>query len=312
MNDARLPPTRRAVLGSLGTLAGAALLAPRVARADAATSRVTLLHTNDTHSRLEPFEKGKLAGLGGIARRATLIRSLRARNPHTLVLDAGDTFQGTPYYNAFAGHAEFETMSAAGYDCVTLGNHDFDKGVDALVSAMTKARFAFVSANYDIDAPGLRARVVPHEVRTIGGRRIGLFGLGVSFAGLVSGSLHAGVRYQPPVATARATVDTLRQAHGVDAVVLLSHLGYFGHGAEPGDVELAEAVPGIDVIIGGHTHTFLDAPHVVRHRTGGQTAIVQVGSSGTHLGQVDLLFGPGAQVETHARWHLVDASSRPT
>jgi 5'-nucleotidase len=293
MNRPRPRPDRRTVLGGLGALAGATLLGPSAALASPRATRVTLLHTNDTHSRLEPFEKGKLAGLGGIARRASLIRAIRAEQPHTLVLDAGDTFQGTPYYNAFAGHAEFETMTAAGYDCVTLGNHDFDKGVEALVSAMQKARFSFVSANYDIDAPGLRERVAPYEVRTVGGRRIGLFGLGVSFSGLVSGSLHAGVRYRPPVAAARTAVETLRTTQGVDAVVLLSHLGYFGHGNEPGDVELAEAVPGIDVIIGGHTHTFLDVPHVVTHRAGGQTAIVQVGSSGTHLGRVDLEFGAG-------------------
>lgn len=308
MIDDRRRPSRRTAIGRLGALSAAALLMPRFARAAEAVPRITLLHTNDTHSRLEPFENGKLAGLGGIARRAALIRAIRTRNPHTLVLDAGDTFQGTPYYNAFAGHAEFETMSAAGYDCATLGNHDFDKGVDALVSAMGKARFSFVSANYDIDAPSLRARVNPFEVRAIGGRRIGLFGLGVSFAGLVSGSLHAGVRYTAPVAAARAAVDTLRSTHGVDAVVLLSHLGYFGHGSEPGDVELAEAVPGIDVIIGGHTHTFLDAPHVVTHRTGGSTAIVQVGSSGTHLGQVDLLFGAGPGVVAQARSHVIGAT----
>lgn len=291
---------RREALAGLAAAGAATLTAGRV-RAEGPAERVTLLHTNDTHSRLEPFEKGKLAGLGGIARRAALIREVRRQNPATLVLDAGDTFQGTPYYNAFGGSAEFETMSAAGYDCVTLGNHDFDKGVDGLVQAMLSAKFSFVCANFDIDDPGLRARVAPFEVREVGGRRIGLFGLGVSFKNLVSASLHAGVRYQSAVPAARAQVEKLRREHGVDAVVLLSHLGYFGHEGEPGDPELAEAVPGIDVIVGGHTHTFLDKPHVV-----GKTHIVQVGSSGTHLGQVDLVFGAGGP-SVAARVHPVAA-----
>ena len=205
-----MTPNRREILTGLAGLAGAAVLTTRNARGEVAASRVTLLHTNDTHSRLEPFEKGKLAGLGGIARRATLIRQVRAVNPHTLVLDAGDTFQGTPYFNAFGGSAEFEAMSAAGYDCVTLGNHDFDKGVDGLVTAMQQARFSFVCANYDVDPPGLRARLAPHEVRVVGGRRIGLLGLGVSFKNLVAAGLHAGVRYREPVPVAREQVARLR------------------------------------------------------------------------------------------------------
>jgi 5'-nucleotidase len=274
------------------TALGATLLSTRGYAAPGLADRVTLLHTNDTHSRLEPFEKGKLQGQGGIARRAALIARIRKSQPSTLVLDAGDIFQGTPYYNAFGGCAEFETMTAAGYDAVTLGNHDFDKGVDALVAAMAFARFSFLNANFDIDDPGLRGRVVPSEVRVVGGRRIGLFGLGVDFKNLVSASLHKGVRYRAPVPFAREAVERLRRSEGVDAVVLVSHLGYFGHNGEPGDVELAEAVPGIDVIVGGHTHTFLEAPHWVRPKTTQACAIVQVGSSGTHLGQVDLVFGP--------------------
>jgi 5'-nucleotidase len=301
-----LNPNRRETLVGLAATLG--LLSARNARGEAAADRVTLLHTNDTHSRLDPFENGKLAGMGGIARRATLIRRLRAQNPHTLVLDAGDTFQGTPYYNAFAGHAEYETMSAAGYDCVTLGNHDFDKGVDGLVSAMQKARFSFVCANYDIDAPGLRARVAPTEVRVVGGRRIGLFGLGVNFKNLVAASYHAGVRYLPPVPAATAAVKHLREVEGVDAVVALSHLGYFGHDDEPGDVELAEAVAGIDVVVGGHTHSFLDKPHVVDRKSGGRTHIVQVGFAGTHLGQVDLVFPASGPAQVATTIHTVQVA----
>ena len=300
--------TRRGLL--TGVAAATALLALRgKARAEAIADQVTLLHTNDTHSRLEPFEKGSLAGLGGIARRAAMIRKIRAAQPNTLVLDAGDTFQGTPYFNAFAGQAEFETMTAAGYDFSTLGNHDFDKGVDGLVAAMQYAKFDFVNANYDIDPPGLRARVKPYAVRVVGGRRIGLFGLGVSFKNLVASSYHAGIRYLDPVKASQAMVQKLRQDEGVDAVVLISHLGYYGHEEEPGDPELAQAVPGIDIIIGGHTHTFMAKPHVVSRPDGTATYITQVGFAGTHLGQIDLLFPATGGVHVTTTVHAVSAAA---
>ena len=284
---------RRQFLQASTVAAGAAALSPHLAPGavpGAAARVVTLLHTNDTHSRLEPFERGALQGLGGIARRAHLIKRIRRSQPATLVLDAGDIFQGTPYFNEFGGAAEFETMTAAGYDLATLGNHDFDNGVDGLVKALPSAGFEFVSANLDIDPPEMRKRVKPFTVRVVGGRRIGLFGLGVRFRGLVPKALHRGVRYREPVAAARAAVDKLRSAHGAEAIVALSHLGYFGYNGEPGDVDIAEAVQGIDVIIGGHSHTLLDQPHIVEKRNGQRTAVVQVGYAGTHLGRVDLRF----------------------
>ncbi len=289
--------------------AGAALaFAPLAGHASGGpTPMVTLLHTNDTHSRLVPFENGKLAGQGGIARRASLIRQIRREQPHTLVLDAGDIFQGTPYYNVFGGRAEFETMTAAGYDLATLGNHDFDRGVDGLLEALPAAGFTFVNSNFDIDVPVLRDAVKPYAIREVAGRRIGFFGLGVKFELLVAAAFHKGVRYREPVAVARQMVERLRRGLACDAVILISHLGYFGFESEPGDIDLATAVPGIDVIVGGHTHTFLDVAHVVTQKDGTQTSIVQVGSSGTHLGRVDLHFGPQSRPAVAYQPFLVTA-----
>ncbi|MBU0550025.1 metallophosphatase [Myxococcota bacterium] len=283
---------RRDVLKLLG---GAAALSATPALAAPAAAEVTILHTNDTHARLEPFEGGRYAGLGGIARRAALIRQIRAARPATLVVDAGDTFQGTPYFNQFGGVAELRTMSAAGYDVVTLGNHDFDAGVDALLRAMAYARFSFTNSNFIITRPELAARVQPEILRRVGGRWIGLFGLGVSFEGLVSPKHHLGLRYTDPLVAARRSVARLR-AQGAEAIICLSHLGIEGYQGEPGDVHVADQVEGVDLIVGGHSHTFLEAPRRVK-----QTAIVQVGHSGTHLGQVTLRFTPqGVEVAGEA------------
>jgi len=172
-----------------------------------------------------------------------------------------------------------------------LGNHDFDRGVDGLVEVLPAAGFELVNANFDIDVPALHERVRPYRLKTVGGRRIGIFGLGVRFRNLVSPKLHRGLRYRDPIAAAREAVRRLREDHGAEAIVALSHLGYISSTEEPGDVDLAEAVDGIDVVIGGHSHTFLDPPHVVEKRNGHRTIIAQVGFAGTHLGRVDLRFG---------------------
>jgi len=230
--------------------------------------------------------------LGGIARRATLINSIRQAQPATLVVDAGDVFQGTPYYNQFKGCAEYETMSAAGYDLVTLGNHDFDGGVEALLKAMQLARFGFVSTNYILEDERLRTRIKPWELRLVGGRRVGLFGLGVILKGLVSPRFHQGLYYTPPIPAAAHAVGALK-ALGAEAIICLSHLGLEGYGGEPGDLQVAEAVKGIDLIVGGHSHSFLEQPKWV-----GQTAVVQVGHSGTHLGRVDLSFSGGLEASS--------------
>lgn len=254
--------------------------------------RLVVLHTNDTHSRMDPFpnDGGPFAGLGGAARRATLIRRVRAENEHVLLLDAGDIFQGTPYFNFFGGELEFRAMTEMGYDVATLGNHDFDNGVDGLVAMLPAAGFEFVSANYDVSGSALDGHVQPYAVREFGGVKVGIFGLGIAFEKLVLASLHEGVRYTDPVAAARTACRELR-GQGCALIICLSHLGYIYSDPErPSDRTLAEAVPEIDLILGGHTHTFLDEAVVFERGRTGFTLVNQVGWGGMRLGRVDVAF----------------------
>jgi len=282
---------RRAFIQGLG----AALLAPLPARARAAEpGRITLLHTNDTHSRIEPFGPGSgdLTGRGGIARRATLVGRIRRAIPSVLLLDAGDVFQGTPYFNQFKGFVDFKLMSLCGYDAGTLGNHDFDRGVDGLVAAMAEARFPILNCNLDTrNAPVLGGRLRPWLVKAFPGVKVGLTGVCVDFKGLVARENHVGVDWRDPVAELGPVIRHLREVERVDLVVVLSHLGFDRQGEALDDLNLARLAPGIDVIIGGHTHTFMDAPRKV-----GETEIFQVGFAGVNLGRMDLTVSRGRKV----------------
>ena len=219
---------------------------------------ITILHTNDTHSQIDPLPPNSPdAGKGGAARRATLVKRLRRENPQTLLVDAGDAFQGTPYFNLYRGEVEYKVMSTIGYDVVTLGNHDFDNGVEALAAAMKFAAFDFVSANYDVRETAIAERVKPYVVRELGGVRVGLFGLGIKLEGLNPPNTFRGVKYLNPVSAARDSVRLLRERERCAMVVCMSHLGFYKEHrqSEPGDREVAEAVDGIDFIASGHTHT---------------------------------------------------------
>ncbi len=260
-------------------------------------TRLVVLHTNDTHSRMDPFpmDGGRFAGLGGAARRATLVRRVREENEHVLLLDSGDIFQGTPYFNFFGGELEFRAMTAMGYDVATLGNHDFDNGVDGLVTMLPEAGFEFVSANYDVSGSALEERVRPWTIREFGGTRVGIFGLGIAFEKLVLPSLHEGVRHTDPIAAATTACRELRD-RGCSLVICLSHLGYDYSDAErPSDRVLAAAVPEIDLILGGHTHTFMDEAEVFGQGRTGFTVVNQVGWGGMRLGRVDVTFDRAGQ-----------------
>ncbi len=285
---------RRTFLQRIGQTACAASLGGYSAWAHAPSTKaatVTLLHTNDTHSRIDPFTTGPYKGQGGIAQRAALIREIRSKQPHTLVIDAGDIFQGTPYFNLFHGRVELETMSLAGYDIAAIGNHDFDLGAEWLLTAIERyARFSFCSANLQFAQPAAQKWVRPYILRTVGGRKLGFFGLGVRCEGLIPAHLWRGVRYLDPITVSRKMVHLLREQHHCEAVIALSHLGFVGYRNEPGDMDLAKQVRGIDLIVGGHTHTFLAAPQRITNAFQEDTHIVQVGHSGVWLGQVDLHF----------------------
>ena len=294
---------RRAFLASLGAATATAHLPLRAA--DGPTSgRITLLHTNDTHSRIEPFGpgNGNLSGLGGMARRATLVKQLRQQLGPVLLLDAGDTFQGTPYFNRYKGRLDYQLMRMVGYDAGTLGNHDFDNGVGMLVEAMVSMEqlqhanppFAFVNCNFGFNgAPELAKRVHPYLVREFPGLRVGITGVGVAFAGLVAPKNHAGISWRDPYERLRPIVTRLRDVEKVDLVVVLSHLGYNLNGTAPDDLQMPGQVPGIDAIIGGHSHTFLEVPTRVAQARG-ETLIFQVGFGGVNLGRLDFAVARGA------------------
>jgi 5'-nucleotidase len=251
---------------------------------------ITILHTNDQHSQIDPLPANdRNAGKGGVARRATLVKRLRAENPNTLLIDAGDAFQGTPYFNFYKGEVEYKAMSAIGYDVVTLGNHDFDNGVDGLAAAMKFAKFEFVSANYDVRGTAIESRVKPYVVRELGGVRIGIFGLGISPTGLITPEDFKGIKYYDPVKVSHGAVRVLREKERCAMVICASHLGYYPNpkGDEIGDSQLVAQVDGIDFIASGHTHTFMKEPVIAKQPSGGNTVIFQVGKSGIYLGRVD-------------------------
>ena len=251
---------------------------------------ITILHTNDQHSQIDPLPANdRYAGKGGVARRATLVKRIRKDNQNTLLVDAGDSFQGTPYFNLYKGEVEYKSMSAVGYDVVTLGNHDFDNGIDSLAAAMKFATFDFVSANYDVRGTAIEKRVKPYVVRQFGDVKVGIFGLGIKLEGLNPPESFKGLKYYDPIKVSRGAVRALREVERCGMVICLSHLGYYPRpkGDELGDSQLVEQVDGIDFIASGHTHTFMKQPVLVRQPSGRDTVIFQVGKSGIYLGRVD-------------------------
>ena len=258
--------------------------------------KITILHTNDTHSQIDPLPTNdKYAGKGGVARRATLVRKIRSENPNTLLIDAGDVCQGTPYFNFFKGEVEYKAMSMIGYDAGTLGNHEFDNGVGSLASALKFANFDIVCANYDVKGTALETIVKPYVVKTVSGIRVGLFGLGISPVSLIEPANFKGVTYLDPITTARAVVNTLRQKEKCALVVCMSHLGYSEHPRQGAvmDTTVASQVDGIDFIASGHTHIFMEKPVMQQQPCGKESVIFQVGKSGIYVGRVDFTFRDG-------------------
>jgi 5'-nucleotidase len=260
---------------------------------DASNSiKLTILHTNDVHSRIEPFpmDGSKNQGLGGAARRASVIKSIREKEDHVLLLDAGDIFQGTPYFNFFGGELEVKLMSSMGYDGATMGNHDFDAGIEGFEKQLVHANFPFIISNYDLSDTVLNGKTLPYKLYKKGGLTIGVFGLGIELDGLVPASLYGDTQYLDPLATAKKMATKLKLEMGCDYVICLSHLGYKYQEQKVSDTILARETEHIDLIIGGHTHTFLDKPERVANRAGQPVLITQVGWAGILLGRMDVYF----------------------
>ena len=256
--------------------------------------KLTILHTNDVHSHIDAFgpEAGRNANKGGVARRASLIESIRHENPNTLLLDAGDIFQGTPYFNYYGGELEFKLMSKLKYDAATIGNHDFDNGIDGLYAQLEHAEFQFVSANYDFSNTIMNTHTKPYKTFKKDGLKIGVFGLGIELNGLVDPTMYKETKYLDPIETAQDMSRILKTEAQCDLIICLSHLGY-NYRNNPNkisDLKLAAATKNIDLIIGGHTHTFLSKPTIVKNIEEKNMLVNQVGCYGINLGKIDFYF----------------------
>jgi 5'-nucleotidase len=293
-----------ATLGALGLLAHS----PLATFASENIIRLTVLHTNDWHSRIEAFPKdgGTYQGMGGAATRAALIAKIRKEAENVLLLDAGDIFQGTPYFNFYGGELEYKLMSKMGYDVATLGNHDFDNGISGIMRQMPNAGFSFVNCNYDFGQTPLASVVSPYRILNKGGLKIGILGVGIELKGLVPDKSFEGIIYNDPVANANRIAKELKKDKKCDLIICLSHLGYKYGGDKISDVKLAEQSENIDLIIGGHTHTFLPKPDLVKNKAGKDVMVNQVGWAGINLGRIDYTFQPLKNEGLTSTGHVID------
>lgn len=255
-------------------------------------STITILHTNDTHSQVEPIEKGKRDGnFAGYARRMGFIQQERIVSPELILLDAGDFSQGTPYFNFYHGRVEVDALNQMGYDAVTLGNHEFDNGVDTLAAVLKDAQFAVLSANYDVRNTPLEGIVQPYTILTRAGVRVGILGVGVDPTGLIAERNFAPVRYLDPIASVQHVASELKNRYHCDVIICISHLGTEHANAQRvSDVQLAKATRYIDVIVGGHTHQIVTNRYE-QNLDGKDVLLTQMGKSGARIGKISLKIG---------------------
>lgn len=253
---------------------------------------LTILHTNDTHSRIEPFpaNDSKNPGVGGFARRAAIIKKIRNEEPHVLLFDSGDIFQGTPYFNKYDGELEFKLMSQMRYNASTIGNHEFDNGLEKLAEVMKNAEFPFISSNYDFSNTPLKDKTIPYKIFEIENLKIGVMGLGVELKGLVSPALYGNTIYKDPAETAAALAYKLKKELNCDLIICLSHLGLKYENDQISDMKLAKQSKYIDVILGGHSHTLIEKPYRLRNSDDKEIIICQEGANGVRLGKLDFYF----------------------
>jgi 5'-nucleotidase len=277
---------KKAILGTGALLSGGINVQ---AFAKPLQSNLTILHTNDVHSRLDPFpmDGGKYEGMGGIAARKKILENIRGEAGNYLLLDSGDMFQGTPYFNIYKGEPEIKAMSLLGYEAGTIGNHDFDAGIENLANQLIHANFPIVNCNYDFVGTPLEDKIEPFVIIKKKKLKIGVLGVGIQLHGLVPDDLCVGVTYKDPVKQVNYFAKKLKKQLHCDMVICLSHLGYKYDTDRISDVSLAPQTEYVDVILGGHTHTFLDEPVLVKNKNGKDVMINQVGFGGIKLGRLD-------------------------
>jgi 5'-nucleotidase len=284
---------RRSFVKKSALVSGGLLLAgnsfAKTSFAQQKKTKVTILHTNDTHSNIEPLpaNHSKFPNMGGISKRFEVIKAIRQEQEHVLLLDAGDIFQGTPYFNKYKGTLEMKLMSELGYDAATMGNHDFDAGLEGFFMASEHAKFPFLCANYDFSNTILKDKTKPYTIFKKGKYSIGVFGIGIELEGLVPASKFEQTIYLNPIKVANEVASFLKK-EGCDVVICLSHLGFEYQTDKVSDRILAAQTSNIDIILGGHTHTFMEKPTEVNNSEGKPVLINQVGWGGLHLGRIDI------------------------
>ena len=281
---------------SLGIL-GVSLL-PNILLSNEKNIKITILHTNDMHSHIHPFNSGRNKGLGGMAERAGVINKIRLKEKNVLLLDAGDIFQGTPFFNFYGGELEFKLMSKMKYDAATIGNHDLDNGLEGLSQQLQHANFPFLIANYDFSKTILKDQFQPYKIFTKEGIKIGVFGIGIELKGLVPKKLYGNTIYQDPIKKANYYANLLKKKKNCDLVICLSHLGFKYKTDKVSDIMLASNSRNIDLIIGGHTHTFLKKPVSIPNIDQQPVLINQVGWAGINIGRIDYHFRQNKENKT--------------
>jgi len=281
---------RRKFIQQIASVSAIGLLKPTELLAANSTEHLCIMHTNDVHSHIEPFPLNhkKYPGMGGVAKRAKLINKIRSEVTHTLLLDAGDMFQGTPYFNYYGGELEFKLMNAMKYDAATIGNHDFDNGIDGLAKQAKIAKFKLLSANYNFENTPMKGLTKPYHIFNKGKFKIGVFGLGVELKGLVDPKMYGKTIHNDPIKVAIKLSEYLRNTKGCNLIICLSHLGLKYSTNQVSDLVLAEQCSEIDIVLGGHTHSFLEKPIEIPSNSGKITYVSQVGWAGIKLGRIDV------------------------
>jgi 5'-nucleotidase len=253
---------------------------------------LTILHTNDIHCHIEPFTgtNESFAGKGGMARISEQAKLIRQKNPNTLLLDAGDMFQGTPYFNYFKGELILKLMSEADYNAGTIGNHEFDNGLEGILKPLPNATFPLINSNYDFSDTILAGKFPRWKIFRQSGIKVGIYGLGIELKGLVSEKNYGKTIYSDPLTVALEMEKFLKEDQKCDLVVCLSHLGLQYHNNKISDLVLAENTFMTDLIIGGHTHTFLEEPIIQKNKAGKQVIVNQAWWGGLEIGKIDFIF----------------------
>ncbi len=289
MKNSRRDFIKLSTLGAFATMLGGVGCTSILSKPE----KLTILHTNDVHSHIDPFpiENKEYGGKGGYARRSALIKKVRSEESNVLLFDSGDIFQGTPYFNFYHGALDIKLMNQMGYDAGTIGNHEFDNGTKMLAKQIKRAEFPFVCSNYKVKGSDLEGHTMPYKIFNKGNIRVGVIGLGIELKGLVTSNNYEGVEYLDPIKVSEKLGKYLKEEKRCNLIVALSHVGYDYYDNRISDRIIAANTSYIDVILGGHTHTFLEKPVTVKNKLNKDVVINQTGWGGINLGRLDFEFG---------------------